>query len=542
MWTNSIVASLLLVAVMSVRGEEEIKGPPRSVTREMKKIGHLGDTVKLQCPIEGFPAPIIEWTKGGEKIDFTWERYKMSRKVLKIRYVNADDTGVFGCKGINGFGSEYVRIELIIVDPAKYPSIPDSEGVSIDLAPPVFTEATKKTPKTYRLAAGDSFKLDCEALGSPEPQVRWLRNGQIIQNNHLPSSTLELSFVSQADSGIYTCEASNLLNSVFLQYTVEVIGSSMGRSQLRTSLTEAVVVTEAGPVNLTVTQGSPASLFCRIKSIGAVPQVQWLKKLDFLDTDDPKVLTVGSDRFRVLDSSLNDVSIESTGKYISKLTFSATDLEDNGMYICFVANGGIGQVSYMSAHLKVTPALSAIGPGSTLSSMIIVLISCSTLTIILLSTALILCCIRLKKVKPGQETPPDSRLSSACEARPFLMYGDKYYPATVQGPAGTSTSTTVSDPNQLRGQWSGNLVYPLSSFHHPNSNRDQLVSHALHTFGDYENVDQHLVNPFVVSSMPHLLNSEPNNVYEVPYSHLFKGDDVYPKQDDRICYDYRVYE
>ena len=81
----------------------------------MKKIGRIGENVRLICPIGGFPAPMVEWSKNGEKIDYMWERHRTGRKSLKIKNANEDDTGVFTCKGINGFGSEEVRIELIIV-------------------------------------------------------------------------------------------------------------------------------------------------------------------------------------------------------------------------------------------------------------------------------------------------------------------------------------------------------------------------------------------------------------------------------------------
>jgi hypothetical protein len=58
---------------------------------------------------------MVEWSKNGDKIDFTWDRHKAAKRYLKIKNVNEDDTGVFVCKGINGFGSETVRIELIII-------------------------------------------------------------------------------------------------------------------------------------------------------------------------------------------------------------------------------------------------------------------------------------------------------------------------------------------------------------------------------------------------------------------------------------------
>ena len=81
----------------------------------MKQIGRIGENLRIVCPIIGYPAPMVEWSKNGEKIDFMWERHQTGRKTLRIKNANEDDTGVYSCKGINGFGSEEVRIELIIV-------------------------------------------------------------------------------------------------------------------------------------------------------------------------------------------------------------------------------------------------------------------------------------------------------------------------------------------------------------------------------------------------------------------------------------------
>ena len=39
---------------------------------------------------------------------------KTYRKVLKIRNVVESDTGVLHCRGINGFGSASVRVELLV--------------------------------------------------------------------------------------------------------------------------------------------------------------------------------------------------------------------------------------------------------------------------------------------------------------------------------------------------------------------------------------------------------------------------------------------
>ena len=90
-------------------------GPPTAETKEVKKVAQIGENLRLVCPVSAYPAPIVEWSKNGDKIDFMWERHKTGKKWLKIKNLSEDDTGIFECKAVNGFGVETVRIELIVV-------------------------------------------------------------------------------------------------------------------------------------------------------------------------------------------------------------------------------------------------------------------------------------------------------------------------------------------------------------------------------------------------------------------------------------------
>ena len=42
-------------------------------------------------------------------------RFKPTKKNLKIAKVMLEDTGIYICKGTNGFGSEEIRIDLIVI-------------------------------------------------------------------------------------------------------------------------------------------------------------------------------------------------------------------------------------------------------------------------------------------------------------------------------------------------------------------------------------------------------------------------------------------
>lgn len=304
-------------------------------------MGRIGENIKLTCPIVGFPTPMVEWYKNGEKIDYMWERHKTSRKSLKIKHISEDDTGVFTCKGINGFGSEEVRIELIVVDPRTLPQGIDD---SMSVAPPTFTFETKMSQKVFIKNIGDTFKVSCEALGSPEPEIFWFKDGQHIDENvHYQGgkSTVEFSIFGKADSGVYTCRARNLIGQKTVNFTLEV-EQPQGSNH--------AVVTEVGPVNTSVFVGEQATLQCRIKSL-APPHIKWLKKMEPYEEITENTLNVGPDRYKILRSN-SDVSV-SNDEYLNKLVIERATLQDAGLYICFVTNSGFGDMTYKSMVLRV---------------------------------------------------------------------------------------------------------------------------------------------------------------------------------------------
>ena len=62
-------------------------------------------------------------------------RYRTSKKSLRIRDVDKTDSGRFTCKGINGFGKEEIKIDLIIIDPLDFPGLPEGALPEVFLTP-----------------------------------------------------------------------------------------------------------------------------------------------------------------------------------------------------------------------------------------------------------------------------------------------------------------------------------------------------------------------------------------------------------------------
>lgn len=92
------------------------KGPPRVSERvNHRQSARLGRTVKLPCPVEGDPPPLIMWTKDGRNIHRGWTRFRVSQHALRIKEVEMDDAGTYICKATNGFGSVNVNYTLIVI-------------------------------------------------------------------------------------------------------------------------------------------------------------------------------------------------------------------------------------------------------------------------------------------------------------------------------------------------------------------------------------------------------------------------------------------
>jgi len=384
----------LLSAVTSLA--QDIKGPPIAQQKELKKIVRVGEDVKIQCPISGNPTPMIEWKKGGETIDYSWIRIRTQKKAMKIKKAQEVDTGIYVCKGVNGFGNVEVRVDLIIIDPAKFPELGDGELP--DVAPPVLTPDTKEAREIYQKKSGDSFKVTCEAVGNPQPEILWYKDGLPFDAEGIRykngKSTIKLRNLMKVDSAVYTCQAKNLVGSTTKNYTLAV-----------TSVQVPDQPKVSGNGNTSVVVGETASLQCRVRSPGP-PHIKWLKKQNPDSPDDIFTINVGDDRYRVIHTG-EDVAV-SGSEYLNKLVIHNAAERDSGLYICLVTNPG-GSFNYKTSYLRVYPASTVERhdpfPGHVgESTHVLALVICLGITVVLILVFIIVCVVK----KSTKSSNPDS--------------------------------------------------------------------------------------------------------------------------------------
>uniref|UniRef100_A0A3P9JB22 Immunoglobulin superfamily DCC subclass member 3 n=1 Tax=Oryzias latipes TaxID=8090 RepID=A0A3P9JB22_ORYLA len=155
-------------------------------------------TAILECVATGYPRPIVSWSRlDGRPIGVEGIQV-LGTGNLMISDVGVQHSGVYVCAA-NKPGTRVRRTaqgRLVVQAPAKFVQPPQS------VSRPVGTTAI----------------FTCQAQGEPEPQLTWLKNGQVLapgghvrlRNNN---STLTIHSISRDDEAIYQCIAENSAGS-----------------------------------------------------------------------------------------------------------------------------------------------------------------------------------------------------------------------------------------------------------------------------------------------------------------------------------------
>ena len=393
------VTTVLCLSSLQVLLVSGVRGPPRADKSEVRHVAKVGDSLKIKCPIQGYPQPIISWQKDQDDISYAWSRYRTTRRTLKIKSVIKEDMGIYVCKGINGFGKAETRIELVVISPEDFPDIVDSDIPN--LAEPVFTKETIRTIKERSVVVGESVTLLCSAIGLPEPQLSWYKNNELYRDS---GSSLVIPSVTMKDTGVYTCIAMNMVGSARVKYRLTVREGSEDEQE---PLSQKV----------TVNYGSTALIDCQVSS-DSRPSVKWLKKLEVrevaenVDEAEADVISVGEEHYRIIgdDDSLKQVAAT---EWLSQLVVKNARLEDRGMYICFVTSGGqAGGFNFKQSYLSVIEEFAKeVEREFPVMAVVIVL----ALVLVVLIISLALCCRLYRRHKLSDLSHSSSHQSQCGE-------------------------------------------------------------------------------------------------------------------------------
>ncbi|NWZ66668.1 NEO1 protein, partial [Acrocephalus arundinaceus] len=161
--------------------------PPLSLTRL------LGQSAVFPCVAQGFPPPLIRWTRNEEELptDGSGRFQLLPGGVLEIQDVAEADAGTFTCIAESGNDTLEAQAELTVQ------------------VPPTFL----KRPANIYAHESMDIVFECEVTGKPTPTVKWVKNGDVV----IPSDyfkivkehNLQVLGLVKSDEGFYQCIAEN---------------------------------------------------------------------------------------------------------------------------------------------------------------------------------------------------------------------------------------------------------------------------------------------------------------------------------------------
>ncbi|XP_054088791.1 obscurin [Zeugodacus cucurbitae] len=265
----------------------------------------VGEQLKLQAHVIGFPAPEIKWIKNGIAL----------RSSACINFINNPN-------GLIGLSIDDVRPE----DAGEYKCLIVNKEGEIEGTSNVTVLAEEKEPEFIRelhdtnCIEGFPVKMQIKVLGNPLPVVKWFHNGQEIIPNQGRYTIVEnkdnhycllIEEADLKDSGLYEVVASNAK------------GNASSKARLQISLKTDESIPEETPRFLSALRDVNANEGDEIELSAAftgnpVPEIIWTKDGNTL---------------------LNDEStlISCDGKHVS-LTINNVESSHSGTYNCLLAN------------------------------------------------------------------------------------------------------------------------------------------------------------------------------------------------------------
>ncbi|XP_076007425.1 hemicentin-1 [Genypterus blacodes] len=208
--------------------------------------------VALTCEASGIPLPAVAWLKDGQPIRATSSvRVLSGGRSLRLMHAAVEDAGRYTCVVSNSAGEERKNFDLDILVP---PSIVD-EGTVMDT----------------KVKERHNITLTCKASGNPVPEIRWLKDGQLLVSDrrHQVLSHgrfLQITAAQVGDTGRYSCLASNSAGDRSRHFNLNVLVSP--------------TIVGSGPdgsaEEVTVTLSNPTSLICEVQSYPPA-LITWLK-------------------------------------------------------------------------------------------------------------------------------------------------------------------------------------------------------------------------------------------------------------------------
>uniref|UniRef100_A0A8C0MUA0 Hemicentin 2 n=1 Tax=Canis lupus familiaris TaxID=9615 RepID=A0A8C0MUA0_CANLF len=212
--------------------------------------GMAGQSLTLECDVNGFPAPEIVWLKDGQLIpEASSHRLPDKPQALHLPRIQEGDSGLYSCRAENQAGTAQRDFHLLVLIP---PSVLGSGAAQEVLG-----------------LAGAEVELKCRTSGVPTPQVEWTKDGQPILpgDPHVQlqedGQVLRITSSHLGDEGWYQCVA------------FSPAGQQAKDFQLRMQVPPTIWGSNETS-EVAVMEGHPVRFLCEARGVPA-PDITWFK-------------------------------------------------------------------------------------------------------------------------------------------------------------------------------------------------------------------------------------------------------------------------
>ncbi|XP_050542439.1 protein turtle-like isoform X2 [Daktulosphaira vitifoliae] len=291
----------------------------------------VGESVVFNCQVE-FPAEhpvpyVLQWEKKGLDIPiFIWyDNYPThSGAGYEGRVARVSPDSPYGLASLNLTNIQesdqgWYACKVVFLN--RSPTNKNGTWFHLDVhAPPRFVTIPSEV---QYINLGDSIILNCQAVGTPTPEIVWFKDATDIQ----PTATvgifndgteLRISNIRNEDIGDYTCIARNGEGQISHTARVLIAGG-------------AVIMVP--PSNQTKLEGEKVEFTCGAKAMPGNVTVRWSR-------DGAMVKSISALETRV------------TIKKDGSMVINPVSADDSGQYLCEVSNG-IGDPQSASAYLNI---------------------------------------------------------------------------------------------------------------------------------------------------------------------------------------------
>ncbi|MGH0131433.1 UNVERIFIED_CONTAM: hypothetical protein FKN15_007170, partial [Acipenser sinensis] len=365
-----------MCVAMNVAGQADRKYDvnvhvPPSISGDLKSPENVSVVVKnpvaLSCEASGIPLPAITWLKDGRPISLSNSiRILSGGRLLRLMHAAVEDAGRYTCVVSNTAGEERKNFDLEILVP---PSIGNEEKLE-DVKVKEKQSVTLTCEVTGRGQQSRGIRLSAMAMtrrGNPVPQISWQKDGQPLVEDewHQVLSHgrfLQISYAQVADTGRYTCVASNTAGYKSKNFNLNVLVSP----------TIAGVDVQGTPEDVTVTLNSPTSLVCEAQSYPPAT-ITWLKDgVQFESNRNIRVLP-GGRTLQILNAQEEDagrytcIATNEAGETIKNyevkvytngriLQIQKAQVSDTGRYTCVASNIAGEDEKDFDVNIQVPPS------------------------------------------------------------------------------------------------------------------------------------------------------------------------------------------